>query len=96
MVAEGLDVERLETAVRIPWDPSVAFDIYDSETDDGILRDQFGDLSIEIRVGGENVTEETLEHVRRAARRSAVYNLVTLAHPAEPNVELKGLESTTD
>lgn len=96
LVAEGLDVEQLETTVRIPWDPSVALDIDDPATDDGTLRDQFGDLRIEILVGGENVTDDTLERVRCAARRSAVYNLIALGHPAEPRVELGEVESTTD
>lgn len=88
LVSEGLDVEELETRVHIPWDPAVALDIDDAETEDGELRDQYGDLEIEIRVGGENVTEETLERVRSAARRSAVYNLISLAHPADPTVEM--------
>lgn len=96
LAAEGLDVETLETAVSIPWDPFVALDIDDTETEDGTVRDQFGDLSIEIRVGGENVTEETLERIASAARRSAVYNLISLAHPAEPMVEKMSVESTVD
>ena len=96
LVSEGLDVEELETTVRIPWDPSVALDIDDSETQDGALRDQYGALEIEIRAGGENVTEETLERVQSAARRSAVYNLISLAHPAEPMVEMMETEPTAD
>ena len=94
LVSEGLDVEKLETTVRIPWSPFVALDIDDADTEDGALRDQYGDLEIEIRVGGENVTEETLERVQSAARRSAVYNLISLAHPAEPMVEMMAAEST--
>ena len=96
LVSEGLDVEELETTVRIPWSPFVALNIDDAEAEDGTLRDQYGDLEIEIRVGGESVTEETLDRVRRAARRSAVYNLVSLAHPAEPVVERSEVEATTD
>lgn len=96
LVSEGLDVEELETTVRIPWSPFVALDIDDAETEDGTLRDQYGDLEIEIRVGGESVTGETLERVRSAARRSAVYNLISLAHPAEPTVERMEFESATD
>jgi hypothetical protein len=87
LVSEGLDVETLETRVRIPWSPFVALDIEDADAEDGRLRDQYGDLEIEISVGGENVSDETLERVRLAARRSAVYNLIALPHPAEPTVE---------
>ena len=96
LVSEGLDVEDIETTVRIPWSPFVALDIDDAETEDGTLRDQYGELEVEIRVGGENVTEETLERVRRAARRSAVFNLISLAHPAEPTVEAMEPEATAD
>lgn len=96
LVSEGLDVEELETMVRIPWDPAVALDIDDADSEDGVLRDQYGALEIEIQVGGENITEETLERVRSAARRSAVYNLISLAHPAEPMVEMMGAEPATD
>ena len=96
LASEGLEVETLETTVRIPWDPFVALDIDDTETRDGRLRDQFGELDIEIRVGGEDVTEETIERVQSAARRSAVYNLISLAHPAEPTVEKTASEPTAD
>lgn len=96
LASEGLDVETLETTVRIPWNPFVALDIDDTETEDGTLRDQFGDLSIEVRVGGENVTEETIQRVASAARQSAVYNLISLAHPAEPIVEKTSVEPTAD
>ena len=96
LAAEGLEVETLETTVRIPWDPFVALDIDDTETRDGTLRDQFGELDIEIHVGGESVTEETIERVRSAARRSAVYNLISLAHFAEPSVEKIAADSTVD
>lgn len=87
LVSEGLDVEELETTVRMPWSPFVALDIDEAVTEDGALRNQYGDLEIEITVGGENVTDETLERIQSAARRSAVYNLVALAHPAEPTVK---------
>ncbi|WP_227354408.1 OsmC family protein [Haladaptatus salinisoli] len=90
LMAEGIDVEELETRVRVPWDPFVALDLAEVETEDGTPRDQFGDLRVEIAVGGENVDDDTLERIRRAARRSAVFNLVTLAHPCEPVVSKKG------
>lgn len=89
LMAEGIEVDELETRVSIPWDPFVALDLDNVETDDGSLRDQFGDLTVEIRVGGENVDENTLDRIKNAARRSAVFNLVTLAHPCDPTVSLK-------
>jgi hypothetical protein len=90
LIAEGIDVEELETNVHIPWNPFVALDLAEVETEDGTPRDQFGDLVVEIAVGGENVYDDTLERIRHAARRSAVFNLVTLAHPCEPVVSKKG------
>ncbi|WP_435178105.1 OsmC family protein [Halorussus sp. AFM4] len=89
LMAEGIDVDGLETTVRIPWDPSVALDLADVEREDGTVRDQFGDLEVEIAVSGEGLDDETLDRIGRAARRSAVFNLVTLAHACEPTVTRK-------
>lgn len=89
LMAEGIDVDELETTVRIPWNPFVALDLEEIENEDGTVRDQFGDLEVEIAVGGENIDDETLARIKNAARRSAVFNLVTLAHPCDPVVRAK-------
>lgn len=85
----GVDLDDLETTVRIAWDPSVSFWLEDSEDEDGEPRDTFGDLRIDIEVIGEALDEKTLDEIEKWARRSAVYNLVTVAHDCETTVTLK-------
>ncbi|WP_254544529.1 OsmC family protein [Halomarina pelagica] len=88
-IAQGVDLDELETTVRIEWDPFVFLWLEDVEGPDGAPRDMFGDLRVEIEVSGENVDETTLDEIREWTGRSAVYNLVTLPHRCEPEVRLK-------
>lgn len=88
-LAQGVDLEALETTVRIEWDPFVFLWLAEVEDEDGEPRDMFGDFQIEIEVAGEDIDEDTLDEIEEWTGRSAVYNLITLAHRCEPTVTLK-------
>lgn len=88
-LAQGVALTGLETTVRIEWDPFVFLWLEDIEDEDGEPQDMFGDLEVEIEVDGENIDEETLGEIKEWTDRSAVYNLITLAHRCEPVVTLK-------
>lgn len=87
-LAKGIDLEELETAVRIEWDPFVFLHLEDVEGEDGDPVDMFGDLQVEFEVAGD-LDEDDLRYIEESAGRSAVYNLMTLAHHCEPTARLK-------
>lgn len=88
-LAQGINLSDLETTVRIEWDPFVFLWLEDIEGKDGSPQDMFGDPHIEIEVAGEGIDEDTLDEIKAWTGRSAVYNLITLAHHCEPEVTLK-------
>lgn len=81
---EGVDVEGVTTTVRIPTDLRLLFGVHDLDRAD----EMFGDLAIDVDVTGD-LTDEELERVREYPYRSPVYNLVTGAHPSDPNVTVR-------
>lgn len=90
-VASGIELSRLETRVRIAWDPFVFLHLRDSD-EEGRLVNQFRDLRVELVVEGDDLDEEDRAYLLRSIRRSAVYNLLTLGHGSEPVVELASSE----
>ena len=58
------------------------------EGEDGEPVDMFGDLQVEFEVAGD-LDEEDLRFIEESAGRSAVSNLVTLAHRCEPPARLQ-------
>ena len=87
-LARGIDLEELETTVRIDWDPFVILHLEDIEGEDGEPVDMFGDLKVEFEVAGD-LDEDDLRYIEESAGRSAVYNLMTLAHHSEPTARRK-------
>ena len=87
-LARGIDLEELETTVRIEWNLFVFHHLEDIESEDGNPVDMFGDLQVEFEVAGD-LDEEGLQFIEESAGRSAVYNLVTLAHRCEPTARFK-------
>lgn len=85
-IARGIELDSLETRVRVDWDPFVFLHLRDIEVD-GKPVDMFGDLDIEITVSGD-LSEEDRRYLEDSVGRSAVYNLFTLAHAAEPSVRI--------
>lgn len=86
-LVRGIDLDGLTTKVRVGWDPLVFLHVDDVEAN-GEATDQFDDLEIELIVSGEALDSEAIEYLERSIRRSAVYNLVTLAHRAVPKVRV--------
>ena len=87
-LAKGIDLEELGTTIRIEWDPFVFLLLEDIEGEDGDPVDMFGDLQVRLEVAGD-LDGEDLRYIEESAGRSAVYNLVTLAHRCEPSARLK-------
>ncbi|WP_255195443.1 OsmC family protein [Halorarius litoreus] len=80
---EGIDIDGLETSVRLDFDPSVVFfldEVENSET-------TFDDIDITIEVSGD-ITDEQREVLQAGARRSPVWNLMRLPNDMEPSVEV--------
>lgn len=90
-VARGLELSRLETKVSVGWDPFVFLHLLDPVAGDELV-DQFRDLAIEIEVAGEDLTEADRVYLQDSVRRSAVYNLVSLAHRSAPVVRMADSE----
>lgn len=86
-LARGIELTDLETTVRISWDPFVFLHLEEIENEGGEPVDVFGNLEVDLAVGGD-LTEDDLRYVEESVRRSAVYNLVTLAHDSEPTARL--------
>jgi uncharacterized OsmC-like protein len=75
-VANGVDIERLETRVRTDCDPGVLFSFTDLNEADGV----FENLTAEIEIEGEDLDEDLIDEW---ARRAPVYTLVSLAQDIE-------------
>ena len=70
-VANGVDVEQLQTRVRTDCDPGVLFSVRDLEDADSV----FEHLTAEIEIEGQDVDEDQVDEW---ARRAPVYTLVSL------------------
>lgn len=93
-IARGIELDRLETDVSIEWDPFVFLHLEDIEDGSGEPVDMFGDLAVDIEVAGDGLDEADRRYLEESVGRSAVYNLVTLAHACEPSVRLTGPSET--
>lgn len=78
---EGIDLEGLETTVRVDFDPRIVLYAEDVERADRM----FEDIDVEIEVGGD-VSEAERERLEAGARRSPVWTLMSMAHDMEPRV----------
>lgn len=83
----GLDLSQIEVRASIPWDPFVFLHLTDPETD-GQIHDQFGELKVELRVEGNDITDDDIAYLQESMKRSAVYNIFRLPHSCEPSVSL--------
>lgn len=83
-IARGIELDALETRVRVDWDPFVFLHLRDIQ-EDGDPVDMFGDLDVEITVSGD-LSEDDRRYLEESVGRSAVYNLFTLPHVASPSV----------
>jgi hypothetical protein len=84
-LARGIVIDGLTTSVSIGWDPFVFLHLREPARA-GAGVDQFGSLQVELEVTGDRLTDDDLDYLRWSVERSAVFNLITLAHPASPSV----------
>ncbi|WP_254863635.1 OsmC family protein [Halovivax gelatinilyticus] len=78
-VANGVDVDHLETRVEADFDPAVLFGLAELAEADSV----FENVSAEIDIDGEDVDPDLIDEW---ARRAPVYTLVSLAQDVELNV----------
>ncbi|WP_331236030.1 OsmC family protein [Natronorarus salvus] len=78
-VANGVDVEGLQTRVRTEVDPRVLFSLADLTEADGV----FENLTVEIEIEGEALEKDLVDEW---ARRAPVYTLVSLAQDVEVTI----------
>lgn len=81
----SIDLDELETTVRVDLDPRVFLGIHDVERSE----ETYDDFNIDIEVSGPGLTEEDAETLRKGALRSPVFNLMALSHEMSPEVRLK-------
>lgn len=71
-VANGVDIEHLQTRVRTDSDPGVLFSLKDLDEADTV----FEGMTAEVEIEGENLDEDQIDEW---ARRAPVYTLISLA-----------------
>lgn len=91
-LANDIELDGLETTVRLDFDPRVIFMIHDVDQSD----ETFDDINVEIIVSGDDLTAEDAEVLAAGAQRSPVWNLMRLAHEMEPVVSVEQSPPTAD
>lgn len=79
-LANGVDVESLQTRVRTDFDPAVLFGLEDLDASATV----FENVAAEIEIDGEGIDEE---QVGEWVRRAPVYSLVALAQDIDVTVD---------
>jgi len=78
-VANGVDIDHLQTRARTDFDPAVLFSLADLEATDTV----FQNLTAEIEIEGEDIDKDQIDEW---ARRAPVYTLVSLAQDVQMTV----------
>lgn len=78
-VANGVDIEQLQTRIRTDADPGVLFSLKDLNEADTV----FENLTAEIEIDGQDLDEDQVDEW---ARRAPVYTLISLAQDIELTV----------
>ncbi|WP_178917147.1 OsmC family protein [Natronomonas gomsonensis] len=84
-LANDIELEGLETNVRLDFDPRVVLMIHDVED----AAATFDDIRVEIEVSGDGLSEADAELLAEGAKRSPVWNLMHLPHEMEPVVDIQ-------
>ncbi|MFW6376611.1 MAG: OsmC family protein [archaeon] len=84
-IANDIELDDLETTVRLDFDPRVLFHIHDVDRSD----ETFDDIRVEIEIAGDDLSNEEADLLAAGARRSPVWNLMRSAHDMEPVVDAK-------
>ncbi len=78
-VANGVDIDTLQTRVRADFDPAVLFNLVELGEADSV----FENLTAEIEIEGEEIDADLVDEW---ARRAPVYTLVSLAQDVDMTV----------
>lgn len=85
-LAQGIELDKLETTARTEVDPSVLFGVKPLEEAESCLPQ----VEIDIEVEGEDLSDEDLEQIEQMARRSPVHTLVSAPNRIAATVEKTG------
>ncbi|MFO8114754.1 MAG: OsmC family protein [Halorubrum sp.] len=83
-LANEIELDDLETTVRVDFDPRVILMIHDLDH----AEESFDDIRVEIEVAGENLTDDDADILAAGAKRSPVWGLMRFAHDMEPVVDV--------
>lgn len=83
-LANDIELDDLETTVRVDFDPRVVLMIHDLDR----AEESFDDIRVEIEVAGENLSEEDADLLAAGAKRSPVWGLMRFPHDMEPVVNV--------
>ncbi|MCU4742468.1 OsmC family protein [Halobacteria archaeon AArc-m2/3/4] len=78
-VANGVDIEQLQTRVRTDFDPAVLFGLEELKESDSV----FENVTAEIEIDGEDLDKDLVDEW---ARRAPVYTLVSLAQDVDMTI----------
>ncbi len=78
-VANGVDIDHLETRVRVDTDPSVLFGIDDLTAVDGV----FENLTADVEIESDDLDKDKIDEW---SRRAPVYTLVSLEQDVELSI----------
>lgn len=84
-LANEIELDDLETTVRLDFDPRVVLMIHDVDRSE----ETFDDIRVEIEVSGENLSDEDADLLAAGAKRSPVWSLMHYAHDMEPVVSVE-------
>ena len=78
-VANGVDIEQLQTRVRTDFDPAVLFGLEELKESESV----FENVTAEIEIDGEDLDKDLVDEW---ARRAPVYTLVSLAQDVDMTI----------
>ncbi|WP_276249241.1 OsmC family protein [Haloarcula rara] len=84
-IANDIELDDLETSVRLDFDPRVVLMIHDVEQS----AEMFDDIRVEIAIDGEDLSDEDAAILAEGAKRSPVWSLLRFAHDMEPAVTVE-------
>jgi len=84
-VANDIELDDLETTVKVDFDPRVVLLIHDVEQSE----EMFDDIRVEITVSGDGLSEADAEILAHGAKRSPVWSLMRFPHDMAPVVDVE-------
>ncbi|MEJ2111208.1 MAG: OsmC family protein [Acidobacteriota bacterium] len=81
----GIEVDKIRATVRAPLSLQIFAGAKGLDQRDEI----YGDITIDVELEGDNLTENDRVFLTKQAKRSPVFNLIALAHDIEPMLTIK-------